>query len=105
MGLRPLDPAEWLEVDERRELELRAKARLLDEAHDRVSVALPGSEPAGRELFDAVVGHLGRWHPGTLTNFSDGTVGDRETTHPVEAAARLCRRTCASWSAGRFRGS
>ena len=97
MGLRPLDPAEWLEVDERREAELREKTRLLEEAHGRVSVALPGAETAGRELFDAVVAHLGRWHPGPLTNLPDGTVcdrasgaiGDPTSTHPVEAAARL----------------
>jgi Haem-dependent oxidative N-demethylase, alpha subunit-like len=100
MGLRPLDPAEWLEVDERREAELREKSRLLAEVHDRVAVALPGSEAAGGELFDAVVEHLERRHPGTLTRLGDGSVCDRATgatgaisvrvaTHPVEAAARL----------------
>lgn len=97
MGLRPLDPARWLEVGDERSAELREKARLLDEVHGRVSVALPGSEPAGRELFDAVVHHLERRHPGTLTRLPDGSARDRGTgaigdpvaTHPVEAAARL----------------
>lgn len=99
MGLRLLDQAHWLEVDQRREAELREKMRLLAEAHDRVSVSLPGSEPAGRELFDAVVDHLERRHPGTLSRLPNGTfcdrasgaIGDAASTHPVEAAARLAQ--------------
>lgn len=97
MGLRPLDTDQWLEVDEKREADLREKARLLAAAHDRVAVALPGSEAPGRELFGAVVEHLERRHPGTLTRLPDGrwadrasgTTGDPAATHPVEAAARL----------------
>jgi hypothetical protein len=41
MGLRPLDLAHWLEVDERREDELQQKRHLLDTAYDVVVATKP----------------------------------------------------------------
>lgn len=97
MGLRPLDLARWLEVDQLRPVELAEKHRLLREAPERVVAVLPGSEPASADLFDAIVGHLERYHPGTVTRRPDGSVQDRGTggvvdpavMHPIDAAARL----------------
>lgn len=42
MGTRALDPAGWLVADDRREVELAEKRRLLAEAHDVVVAAVPG---------------------------------------------------------------
>jgi hypothetical protein len=97
MGLRPLDAGRWLEVDGFRALALAEKRRLLDEVHDRVVSALPGSEPAGDDLLAAVLDDLDTHHPGTVTRRRDGTIADRATgdlvdpatMHPVDAAGRI----------------
>lgn len=97
MGLRPLDPSAWLEVDARRGAELADKHRLLRTVPDRVVGVLPGSQPAGAELLAAVVDHLDRHHPGLVAPGADGTLVDTSTgeitdpaaLHPVDAAGRL----------------
>jgi hypothetical protein len=97
MGLRPLDPAGWLEVDGARRSELELKARLLASDHERVVATQPGSETAGRELLAEIVAHLDRYHPGLIGRGADGTfietttgaVVDPGRLHPVDAAARL----------------
>ncbi len=97
MGLRPLDPARWLEVDRLRAVTLAEKRRLLGEVHDRVVAFLPGSEPAGAELLAAILDDLDRHHPGTVVRQGDGTITDCTTgdvvdpagLHPVDAAGRI----------------
>jgi dimethylamine monooxygenase subunit A len=97
MGLRPLDPARWLEVDRHRPSDLRRKAHLLAVAHDTVMAALPGSEVPGRELLDAVAADLAEHHPGRVERRPDGRFVEHDTEvvvdpagrHPVETAARL----------------
>jgi hypothetical protein len=97
MGLRPLDPARWLEVDDLRPAELTRKHELLHADADGVVATLPGSEEAGRELLDAVVAHLEVHHPGlvatgpaaTILERSTGSVIDTRRLHPVDAAGRL----------------
>ena len=107
MGLRPLDPHEWLEVDEDLGGFLAHKARILDERHDDVVAVV--DDPDGRvrracqELLDVLVGHLGSVHRSTHRRAGEvvevhGGVGpvpvtptslDRADLHPVDAAGRL----------------
>jgi dimethylamine monooxygenase subunit A len=97
MGLRPLDPARWLEVDGARRHELFDKAGLLGTVRDRVVAVLPGSEAAGAELLAAVLDYLDTHHPGTVApglgatvvERSTGVVVDTTSLHPLDAAARL----------------
>jgi hypothetical protein len=95
VGLRPLDPARWLELDDTYDADLAEKARLLRERHDEVVAALPGAEAASAELLGLVVEDLRAHHPGTVA--CDGpSVVNRRTgerlaadLHPVDAVGRL----------------
>jgi hypothetical protein len=97
MGLRPLAPGAWLEVDDQRHHELTLKQQLLADAHADVVAALPGSEGAGSELLDAVVADLDTHHPGLvgrnrrgqLVERTTGVTLDNESLHPVDVAGRL----------------
>ena len=94
VGLRTLDPAEWLEVDERRDDELRAKDELLDQRHADVVQTRPEGDAASQELLELVIDDLtGRG----LIELVAGEAVDLRTgrrvpvvrLHPVDAAARL----------------
>jgi hypothetical protein len=97
MGLRPLAPSAWLEVDDQRYHELSLKQQLLADAHAEVVAALPGSEAAGSELLEAIVTDLETHHPGLigrnrrgqLVEVTTGVTVDEESLHPVDAAGRL----------------
>ncbi|HEV2427972.1 MAG TPA: DUF3445 domain-containing protein [Acidimicrobiales bacterium] len=82
MGLRPLDMAHWLEVDERRDAELSEKARLLATDHDAVVATRPAGDAGSAELLDAVVAWLAEHHPAVARDVDAGE-------HPVVAASRL----------------
>lgn len=58
IGVKPLDPARWLEVDERRAEEIALKRRLYAESPETYFAAEPGSEPAQREALRLVRAHL-----------------------------------------------
>jgi hypothetical protein len=96
MGLRPLDPTRWLEVDHLRATELGLKAQLLADRHDRVVAALPGTTEAGAEVLEMVLSHLDRHHPGLvggrpplLHERSTASTVDTTDLHPLDAAARV----------------
>ncbi len=97
MGLHRLDEAEWLEVDERRVPELRAKADLLDHERDTVLATLPSGDDPSRELLAAVVEHLAVQHGvldatgPVLTDRLSGAAVDLEGHHPLEAASRVAQ--------------
>jgi hypothetical protein len=82
MGLRPLAPEKWLEVDERRDDELALKAALLATRRDEVVGLCDESWPASGELLEGVVAFLAEYHP-QLSRDVD------ESEHPLVAAARL----------------
>lgn len=84
MGLRAVDEADWLVVDDRREDELAEKARLLSERHDEVFAALPGTDAAGAEALGLISGWLATHRP-DLTSIAPA--GD--AVHPLEQAGRL----------------
>lgn len=58
IGLRQLDPARWLPVDDDLDAYLDEKARLLREDRDAVLQTLPGSEAAQAEALELIVAHL-----------------------------------------------
>ena len=63
MGTRALDEARWLLVDERRDAELAAKRRLIDERADVVVASVPGSEGADAEVADLIGAAIGGARP------------------------------------------
>ena len=84
MGLRTLDLATWLLVDEGREAELARKRELLTARPEDVVAARSGTEAAGGEVLDLVVAWLGRHH-----RRLDRKVSAEPTLHPLDAAGRL----------------
>jgi dimethylamine monooxygenase subunit A len=101
MGLHPLDLDTWLVLDSRSEAELALKAQLLDERHDDVFQALPGSEEGGTEVLELVEAWL-TTHRGALTAepvpqrsprgevYGTGSgVGAVGGLHPLDMAGRL----------------
>lgn len=63
LGIRAIDPAEWIEVDRHYAAHLAEKRRLLAERPAEVVGALPGSRPAQAECLDRVLDHLQRHRP------------------------------------------
>src|SRR5579875_726427 len=63
MGLMPLPPGEWIEIDEHFAADLAAKRRLLETRHEEVFAALPEAEAPAAELLALFAEHLPRWHP------------------------------------------
>ncbi|MGC9369869.1 MAG: heme-dependent oxidative N-demethylase family protein [Paracoccaceae bacterium] len=57
-GIQPLDPADWLVVDEAYALQMAERERLFAEAPDKVHALDPAALPAARELLDTVLSHL-----------------------------------------------
>jgi hypothetical protein len=58
MDLNPLDPADWIEIDEQLPPYLAEKERLLARNHDLVFAALPQAEAGARETLAMLRDHL-----------------------------------------------
>ncbi len=58
IGLKPLDPAEWIEVDDQLRAYLDEKDRVAQRAPDQVFAAEPDSFDAQREVLDLLAAHL-----------------------------------------------
>lgn len=96
IGLKPLDPAEWIDVDERLEAQLAAKGAILAREPDAVFKAERGTESAQAELLALLLAHLPERFPGTYRRDGDSMlVGpDRAVAlaapePPLLTAARL----------------
>ena len=62
MGIKVLDPADWIEPDEFYAPHLLEKERLLDARHGDVFAALPGSEDAQKEVLTRLTDYMtGCW--------------------------------------------
>ena len=57
-GIQPLDPADWLQVDEVYEGQMEEKARLMAADPDRVHALLPQARAAALELMETVIARL-----------------------------------------------
>lgn len=82
MGLRPLAPEHWLEVDENREAELALKTELLANSRETVLALTGRGEDACRELLEDVTAWLSNTH-------RDIAITVDESEHPLVGAARL----------------
>jgi dimethylamine monooxygenase subunit A len=74
IGLKPLDPNEWLEVDHNLKTYLTEKQRLYAEQRADVLAALPGTVAAQSEILEMLVEYLPKRFP--ETHRLDGTVMD-----------------------------
>jgi hypothetical protein len=82
MGLRPLDEAKWLEVDENRAAELELKDQLLRDSYGVVVATTPAGLEGSEELLTTVRSNLDQFHPGLSSHEDSGE-------HPIVAASRL----------------
>lgn len=82
MGLRPLDLAHWLEVDEHRDEELALKSSLLAERPEAVVATDTAGTAGSEELLGEVRENLARYHGRSSPEPAAGE-------HPIVAAARL----------------
>ena len=82
MGLRPLESAAWLEIDEHFDEELDLKRRLLEESYDVVVATNPEGDDASRELLEEITRNLRAHHPEVNTDVD-------ESEHPLVSASRL----------------
>lgn len=82
LGVRQLDPAQWIQVDDDRRADLALKRRLLAERHRDVVAMLPAGVAASAELLDVLVAHLAEHHP-ALDAHPD------PSCTPIDAAGRL----------------
>lgn len=90
IGLKPLDLATWIEVDEHRDAYLAEKRRLHAEIPGKVFVAEEGTKAAQQEVLDLVRGHLADRFPGIATELSPAMDGALElASHPLHAASLL----------------
>ncbi|MBI2705037.1 MAG: DUF3445 domain-containing protein [Actinobacteria bacterium] len=87
MATRALDMATWLVVDDRYEVEVGEKDRLMAERPADVFAALPGTEGACVEVCDAVTDWMAANHPDRL-DLRVGHLTDLGC-HPLDLAARL----------------
>ena len=63
MGIKALDLAEWIEIDEHFTRQLDERRALLEERRGEVLAALPESGPGQRELLDLLLEHLPQRFP------------------------------------------
>lgn len=96
MGLLPLDPAEWILLDEGFAADMAEKELLLAGRHGEVFAALPEGVGGGREVLARLCDYLPRRYPdhyareGEALRRSDGVLFDpRSPLHPLDLAGRL----------------
>lgn len=85
LGLRPLDLAEWIEIDADYDRDVGLKAAYSDAHPEVVTRWMPGVEAEAQEVLEALVTHLGAGDPERFGQIDIGP-GDR---HPLDAAGRL----------------
>jgi dimethylamine monooxygenase subunit A len=98
MGLMPLAPRAWLEIDGDLARDLGVKRALLETRRDEVFAALPEAEAPAAELLALLADHLPRHHPemfcrdgDDLRNAATGESWDvaHPKLHPLELCGRL----------------
>jgi dimethylamine monooxygenase subunit A len=82
IGVRPLDLASWIEVDDHFEVELALKRQLLADRHVEVFAALPVADHASTEVLRLIRDHMQTYYPRL-------PLAVREDLHPLDAAGRL----------------
>jgi hypothetical protein len=86
IGLKPLDLAEWLDMDASYDVQMRVKRRLYAKVPDKVFVAEPGTQQAQREVLDLVHAHVIERFP---NRFRQDCKGIAITGHPALSTAEM----------------
>ena len=86
IGLKPLDLADWIEIDDTFDLQLREKRRLEAEIPGEVFVAEAGTEDAQREVLDLLRVHLVQRFP---DRYRAGCKGIAIAGHPALATEAM----------------
>lgn len=98
LALRPLDVADWIEVGEHYERDVRRKREVQALHPDTVFAAMPSAFDACVEVRDAIAGHLVDRFPDDFARDGDAVLNHRldervlvddPDRHPLEVAARL----------------
>lgn len=97
MGLMPLAPRDWLEIDGDLARDLATKRALFETRRDEVFAALPEAEPPAAELLALIAEHLPLHHPAIFQRDGDSlcnaVTGERwEVAHPPLHPLDLCGR-------------
>ncbi len=84
MGLRALDLAKWIEIDENYQSEIVLKQKLLQQNHAQVFATTPSGFEGSAETLDLLKDHLMQYSPDhfDLTKFAHAD------QHPLEIASR-----------------
>ena len=80
MGIKTLDTAEWLQMDDQFDHQMAERRRLLQHQPEDVVAALPASEPSQDELLAVLLDHLAV-HAADHYRIAKGEVEDRRTGH------------------------
>jgi len=86
MGIRALDLAEWIEVDQCFAAQLAERRRLLEERRADVLAGLPESAAGQQELLELLLDHLSERFPEVFRR-SGGRIENRATGETFELAA------------------
>jgi dimethylamine monooxygenase subunit A len=90
IGLKPLDLASWLEVDDHRDAYLKEKRRLYDEMPGKVFVAEDGTQAAQEEVLSLIGDHLARHFPEIDAATPTSAIGSTDLRRqPLHAASLL----------------
>lgn len=93
-GIQPLDPADWLQVDEAYAGQMTLRDRLIAEREAEVHGLLPGAAAAADELFDRVLADLPRLGfrlAGGMAVRPDGVSVPLDRARPLLTLGRLCQ--------------
>ncbi|MFZ5751133.1 MAG: heme-dependent oxidative N-demethylase family protein [Pseudomonadota bacterium] len=93
-GILPLDPADWLVVDEVYAEQMRLRDRLIAEREPEVHALLPRGEAAAAELYAAVLARLpdlGFTIEAGQATRPDGVTVPLDPARPLRTLGRLCQ--------------
>lgn len=94
-GIAPLDPADWLLIDEAYTGQMSVRARLLTDHRENVSQLDETARPAACELLDHVLHNLAQFHrseftrTGDMIRRPDGQIVPLDYTDPLATLAHL----------------
>lgn len=108
LGLRALDPQQWIEVDHHRADELCRKLQLLADQHDVVVATLPEGDAGSRECWHRLSEHVVTEFPEfytdierddsgivAMTDIQTGVRVDIGALHPIDACGRIVQEDVA----------
>ena len=93
-GIQPLDPADWLEIDEAYAGQIALRDRLIADREAEVHALLPGAEAAATELYHRVLADLpglGFTLAGDRATRPDGVLVALDPARPLVTLGRLCQ--------------